>query len=234
MEKDNPETTLPADNPTETPKDTPGGKGTSPEAPETTPNSEVASIKDVIGETLGKTFDTDEAALKSIKDTQTYVGKKVDAVKPVETPTEPVETEKVPAKEFVSKDEYNRDLFFAQNPDYNKPELKPVIESLVKTTGEPIEEVIKSETVKAILEKVTAHDKDAEAKSVLTSGNKLGTVTDKGQEAMETLAKVNKATVEGDHNAATALHGVASEKAIDAVNDLFPTEQAQKEAMSQR
>ncbi len=234
MEKDNPNETLPvATDPK--PDEPAGGEGTSPDPSDTTPK-EVASIKDVIGETLGKTFETDEAALKSIKDTQSFVGKKVEAVKPVETPTKSGEPEpaKVPAKEFVTKEEYDKNLFFAQNPDYNKPELKPVIESLVATTGESIEEVIKSETVKAIVEKITAHDKDAEAKSVLKSGNKLGTVTDKGQEALDALKEVNKAKQAGDHNAENAFHSVASDKAIDAVNDLFPTEQAQKEAIGQR
>lgn len=95
----------------------------------TTPDGEQGTVDTVVetltleelNEHLGKRFKTKEGALKSLKDTYSFVGKPKEA-----TSTEDVQSLKT-------------EMFFLKNPDY-AGKMKPVLETFAKANGISLEE----------------------------------------------------------------------------------------------
>lgn len=127
---------------------------------------------------LGKNFPSKEAALKSIKDTFSYVGKKKEDVK------KEVKSEIDPTL-FISKEQYETDMFFSKNQEYNSPEIKKVLESIAKSDGVSIADAAKSETFTSIFDAVTKSKKDEQVKSVLSTNPRLAASKNTFQEAKE-------------------------------------------------
>ena len=138
------------------------------------------SIKDILGEELGKDFKTDEAALKAVKDTFSYVGKKKEDIK------DEVKQE-APTDDFVSRKEFEEATFYAKHPEYEP--YKGIIGALKNATENTLDEVVKADDFKAVYEKATAHDESEKSKSVLQTNPRLGKVTDKMTQAKEAAAK---------------------------------------------
>lgn len=164
----------------------------SAEAPVGEPAATSVSIKDVLAQRLGKTFPTDEAALKSVEDTFAYVGKQKS--QPAVDPSQ-----------FVSRSEFEEATFFAAHPELNA--YKPLISSVGKAAGKPLAEVIEMPDVKSVIEKARAHDEYEQSKSVLQTNPRLGQITDKMSQAREAAAAGNSE--------------VARSSAVDAVIDAF-------------
>lgn len=147
--------------------------------------------------TLGKEFPNKEAALKAIKDTFSYVGKKIEPK--VEAPD--------PSK-FATREELDaikEDAFFSKNADYEP--FRNTIKNLSKATGQRFDEVVASDDFKNIFDKVKQADEVAKSKSVLQTNPRLGRATDKLSEAQE-------AAKAGDHK-------TAGNKAVEAVMEAF-------------
>lgn len=180
------------------------------------PKEEVVNVKDLLGETLGQTFESDEVALKAVTDTFSYVGKAgkyekaikavreahgfgndeqaikylMDEANKPATPA-PASAPATPTPQgegsFVTKEQYQSDMFFG-----GKPELAPyrtVIESLQKSTGKNLAEVVELPEFKTLWEKAAVGDEVQKSKSVLMSNPRIGQISDKiteGREALKT------------------------------------------------
>lgn len=192
---------------------------------------EDVSLKDKLGNALGKEFPDDETALKAVKDTFNYVGEignikelksamgqlqKVfdtdqrGVLNKVEEIVKTGGTGKIDPTKFVAKDEFDRSNFYLNNPDY-KPYTR-LVETYQKANPEKSrEEIAEMDDFKEDFEKIKAHDEAEKSKSVLRSSPRLGKVTDKISEAREAINKGDQSTAE--------------EKAVDAVIDAYPVEE---------
>lgn len=158
------------------------------------------SVREAIGAALGKTFETDDMALKSIKDTQSYVGKRVEDIK-AEIQAKPV---KKSDGDFVSRDEFEESNFYSKNPDYEP--YKKIVNSF-REDGKSLSEIVKSDDFKEIYDKVKSYDETQKTKSVLQSNPRLSSASDKMTQAGEAVKEGNQEK--------------ASELAVNAVIDAF-------------
>lgn len=151
-----------------------------------------------LNEALGKEYPDKETALKSIKDTFSYTGKrKEDIINEFKKTTNENElANKVSSLEGMLKESN----FYAEHPEY-----KPY-KDLVAKFGSP-EEAIKDEGFQKTFKKLSAFDEAEKTKSVLHSNPKLGKITDKMTEAKTALAA-------GDRNK-------AGESAVAAVLEAY-------------
>lgn len=143
-----------------------------------------------LNKTLGKNFKTKDSALKSLQDTFSYVGKKIDDVrKEVISEVKSNEATEKLAKEVA---ELKKEMFYKDNPDYANPAIRNFIE---KIGGNP-SEVVKSKEFKEIFDKVSGFDKTIQLKTVLDSNPRLIAVKDNLTKAKEILSK-NQGMVQG-------------------------------------
>lgn len=124
---------------------------------------------------LGKDFKDKATALKSVKDTYSYVGKrKEDIMKEVGGSNNEIATELKTIKD---------NMFFDKNPDY-----APYRKVMEKMGTNPVE-VANSEEFKGIFEKAKGFDESQKLKSVLVSNPRLAQTKDgltKAREATNT------------------------------------------------
>jgi hypothetical protein len=116
---------------------------------------------------LGKNFKDKETALKSLKDTYSYVGKKkediaAEVLSKVQTDGQ-VDTL---AKEL---EEMRKERFFDKNPQYAEPSIRKLIDSL---GGSP-SEVVNREEFKSVFDKVSSYEESAKLKTVLEGNSRL-------------------------------------------------------------
>lgn len=159
---------------------------------------------DDLNKTLGKDFKDKATALKAIKDTFAYVGKKKeDVVKEVKQEIDP--------SAFISKDQYERDMFYSQNSEYNNPEVREVIDSMSKAKGVSPREVVNSEAFKKVYEGFKGFNESQKLKTVLETNPRLAGTTTK-------LGEAKQAMTSGSKEAGERL---ATEAVMDAYPDLF-------------
>jgi len=183
-------------------------------------DSEAVSVKDVLNKYLGKDFKDDETALKAVKDTFSHVGK-VGKYQPLiseledkfggeEGALKAIESVQDPEKSgLVTKEKFDTELFYRDKPEYQP--YRKVIDSMAKSEGNTPGEVVETEEFKSIFEKVKAHDKAEESKSVLMSNPKIGLATDKISDAKKDLSEGKKESAE--------------KKAVNAVINAFELDQ---------
>lgn len=111
-----------------------------------------------LNSTLGKDFKDKATALKSLRDTQSYVGKKIDAVVTAPVVDNALKSEVDSLKEQV---------FYASHP-----ELKGH-ESIIKAMGTNPAEVVEGDAFKTYYEKAKVADEVANQKSVVSSNSRL-------------------------------------------------------------
>ncbi len=111
-----------------------------------------------LNKSLGKEFPDIETAVKSVKDTYSYIGKKKDDVK-----REVIESVKDDPN-YMTKTEYEKERFFDKNPDY-----KPFKELL----GDNPSEKIKDEAVGSVISDAIEHRKTQGNKSVIHSNARV-------------------------------------------------------------
>jgi hypothetical protein len=158
------------------------------------------SVKDILGATLGKTFQSDEAALKAVKDTFSYVGmKKEDILKSAGLDTQQMgasttstnkEANAVDTSQFISKEQYEQDMFFSKNPELEAH--KDLLRGLAVANGVSIKDAAELPSFKNVFEKASAYDKAQKSRSVLETNPRLGQVTDHMSKAKELSAAGNR------------------------------------------
>jgi hypothetical protein len=158
------------------------------------------SVREAIGAALGKTFETDEMALKSIKDTQSYVGKRVEDIK-AEIGTESIEKSN---GDFVSREEFEENNFYSKNPEYEP--YKKIVNSF-REDGKSLSDTVDSDNFKEVYDKVKSYDETQKSRSVLQSNPRLSSASDKMTQAKEAVKEGNNEK--------------ASELAVGAVIDAF-------------
>lgn len=162
---------------------------------------EVTSIKDVLGKTLGKEFNSDEAALKSVKDTFKYVGMKEEQIAQKIKADLEAKFAGVPEKLSQLEKQQKEGNFYAEHPEY-----KPY-RDVVSKYGDDPEKVIADTNFQEVFSKIKAYDENANSKSVIHSNTRLGVVKD-------SLEQAKQAQTQGNQKAAEAL-------AVKAVNDAY-------------
>jgi len=115
---------------------------------------------DELNETLGKQFKDKDSAIKAIKDTFSYVGKKVDDVEA-----------QLKSKGFISKKELEEVLFFRDNPEYGAH--KDIIDAYASKFGISAKEAVKSEALSGLLAKAQKADSYENTQSVIESNPRL-------------------------------------------------------------
>lgn len=132
--------------------------------PEETATSQTADLTGLslaeLNATLNKNFTTKEAALKSIKDTMSYVGMKEEQVE-----------EKLKAKGYLSRADLDTELFYRDNPEY--AQHKAVIDSFAQINGISAPEAAKSDALSALLAKAKKADSYEETTSVIETNPRL-------------------------------------------------------------
>jgi len=165
---------------------------------------------ETLNKELGKDFKDVPTALKSLKDTQSFVGKKIEAA---EATVDPSEKERVDnlQKRLDTSD------FYRSNPQYDNEETRALINDL----GDNPSEVVTKESFKKTFEKVSAYNEQQDSKSVLHSNSRLGQVSDKMGDANTALDEAMQSASSGDHNAALRGYEKASTTAVEAVLDAY-------------
>jgi len=176
---------------------TEGSELSSPVAPES-----AKSVAQVLNETLGKQFPDDATALKAVKDTFSWVGRKTspEIISPTPEPKQEIDTSK-----FVDRETYVRDMFYERNPEYRT--AQKLIDSYVKANGITHQEAVNDEALKSVLDSVKGYNDIQSNKSVLESNPRLGAINDKVKKSREALQA-------GDDV-------VAQQEAVSAVMDLM-------------
>lgn len=146
-------------------------------------------------ETLGKDFSDPETALKSIKDTYSYVGKAGQEKAALEQKLKDTGN-------FVSKDQYETDMFYKDNP--NLAASRDLIDSVAKAKGVSVREAVNDPSLKSTLEKVQGYEEVQKSKSVLQSNPRIAASTDKLSKARD-LASAGKSDEAGYLAAAAVL-----------------------------
>lgn len=217
--------------------DVPSGEG------EPNVNVESLSLED-INKDLGRDFKTIEDAQKGISDTFKFVGKagtyqsvmkelttslgmdESGVVKHLQTlagagkpPVEEKPKPEIDPEGFVSKEQYDRDMFFKDNPKYEP--VKALINDMSKAHGKTAAEVIEMDAFKDVFTKVEGFDQTQGKKSVLESNPRLNAAKDKVTNAKTSINEATKARVAGDAGAANAHEAQARKDVVGAVMDVY-------------
>lgn len=122
-----------------------------------TPSEASTTVSDNIGlkelnEIYGTTFKTKEDALKSIKETKNFVGKRKEDIiaEAKEKILAEIGERGIDTSNFVTKDELEKREFYAGNP--NLKGMETIIEAVKKDTGKSREEVIALEQFKPLFQ----------------------------------------------------------------------------------
>lgn len=156
---------------------------------------------------LGKDFKDKEAALKAVKDTFAFVGKRREdieaevrgALQPTEDKSSTPDTSHFAEKSAVQQ--LNERLFYAENPQYKG------YENIIRKMGSDPAEVVASDEFQTIFEKVKTADEVGKQKSVVSSSPRLAQAKSVVDSAVE-LANTQATT---DEVAAALARGILAE-----------------------
>jgi hypothetical protein len=120
---------------------------------------------DALKEALGKDFKDVDGALKSITDTFKHVGEKTEKVK------EEVKKEVTSEGGYVTKEQYERDMFYTTNPDYKANEA--YIEAIALSKGIDRNDVLETPEYKTLDENFSMATQAKESSNVLKPSSRL-------------------------------------------------------------
>lgn len=166
-------------------------------------------VKELMKQVLNKEFPTNEAAIKSLKDTYDYAVQSGQKVKTLEQENQVLQAAQVTpelAKTVESLQAQVREAnFYASNPQFNTPDAKALIS---KFGGNP-DDVVKDEVFLKSFAALTKTAEMEQSQSVLHSNPRLG-------QAQDTMTKAKEALV-GDH----PNYEVANANAVAGVIEAF-------------
>jgi len=149
------------------------------------PNTAEALSLSELNAYLGKNFTNKDSALKSLKDTFSYVGRKIEEGQ-----------SKIDPNQFISKEQYEKDMFYSRHAEYATPEVKEVIDAMAKARGVTPKEVVESDTFKSVFSKVRGYDESQSLKSVLETNPRLASTRDSFSQAQEFMKSGNREAAE--------------------------------------
>lgn len=141
---------------------------------------------DELNKYLGKNYPNKESALKSLKDTFSYVGKKKESVV----------KEAFDENKFISREQYEEDMFFSRNPEYTTPEMKEIIKSMAKADGIRPSDVVEKDSFKKVFGAVKGYSESQNLKSVLETNPRIAQTKSLMKEAQEARMAGNKPLAE--------------------------------------
>jgi hypothetical protein len=167
--------------------------------------AEAKAIKDILGEAIGRNFKSDEDAIKSVRETFSYVGKAGqieknynDLIKQINMDNEqnngvqvtPVAEQ--PNVDFSSEikkveEKFSEELFYSKNSQYEP--YREVLTALKTQHGKSLSEVVQLDSFNNLYEAAEAKAQADKNKTVLESNSRLGQVVDKFTEAKELMDK---------------------------------------------
>lgn len=137
---------------------------------------------------LGKEFKDKDSALKAVKDTYSYVGKrKEDIAAEIANAQQAPSAQDPNLNSKVQKLE--EELFYTQNPQFKG------LKDLISTMGNDPAEVVETDAFKNVFEKVTVADEVEQKKSVVSSSPRLAQAKSTLDSAVE-IANARNSTVE--------------------------------------
>lgn len=136
---------------------------------------------------LGKDFKDKDSALKAIKDTNTYVGKRKEDIAAELQKNNVAAPQDDSLKQTVQQ--LNNRLFFSENPQFKGYEAL-----IAKMGGDPAE-VVGSEEFKSVFEKVKVADEVEQKKSVVSSSPRLAQTQSVVDNAIQ-VANARNSTIE--------------------------------------
>jgi len=140
---------------------------------------------DQLNTQLKTQYKTMDEAVKGLVETKNYVGKAGTVEKELNALKENLGASD---GEFITKDQYEQDLFYSKNSDLEP--YKDIINARAKDLGvRPADAVNDDASLKQTLEKLRGFDSTENAKSVLMSNQRLGQVTDDMEKAQEAQQK---------------------------------------------
>lgn len=128
-----------------------------------------------INSTLGRNYADKPTALKALKETFSFVGKKADeaadaaATAPTTTASDTANADATAQALADIQKELKTNKFYVNNPDYNTPEAKELIESF---GGEP-EEVIQKDIFKKALKAIQSESVNDKSQTVMRSNSRV-------------------------------------------------------------
>lgn len=150
------------------------------EPKETLSESQLSGLSlDELNETLGKQFKDKESALKALKDTFSYVGKKVDQVE-----------EELKTKGFISKRELEDTLFYRDNPEYGAH--RDLIDAYASKFGISPQEAVKADALGNLFAKAQKADSYESNQSVIESNPRLVATKSNLDKAREIVQRSGK------------------------------------------
>ena len=168
---------------------------TTPDGNDTSDFSDDSISLEDIEKTLGKKFPNKQAALKSWKDTNSYVGK----VGQLEKKVKEMETSVPQSSGVVTRQEFEEYDFFKSNPDY--AEHKDIITGLkAANPDKSLSEIVEMPSLKKLISEANEYRQIQSTKSVLHSNPRIGIATNKLDEARE---KIDKGDARGAEELAT-------------------------------
>lgn len=199
-----------------------------------------------LSEILGKDFSDVDTALKSVKDTYSYVGsqgqyrEKIDALASVlgtdeqgvlttiENLMEEINNgasggnegqNAAPHGDYVTRE----DMFFMKNENLSdlRDVLTPIKNSNEATREMPWEQFVGTETAKKVIEPITGYREVQNQKSVLDSNPRLGSAVDKMSASATLVEQAEQASRQGDVYAANRAMSAAREGAVASVIDAY-------------
>lgn len=173
---------------------------TSAEGGENVGSTDTLSLAE-LNSILGRNFTDKPSALKALKDTQDFVGKrKEDIAKELQTASATTGTSQSTAasapENVASKQELNEvkaRLFFSENPQYKG------YESLISRMGGDPAEVVQSKEFQDVFEKVKVADEVAQKKSIVSSSPRLAATKTHTDEAVRIANATGSAQTTADY-----------------------------------
>ena len=172
-----------------TPESLEGGAHVTPSSDEGTVSGVDALSLEELNSALGKTYPSKDAALKSLKDTFSFVGRrKEDIVSEVSRQQSEALTK---ANEVVEKvTRLERELWYRDNPDYSS------YRGLIEKMGGSPSEVVNTNEFKEVFTKAKGFDENQKLRTVLESSPRVAASKSHLQKADEAFKQGNRAGVE--------------------------------------
>lgn len=207
--------------------DVTSGEGGDQESADQTSNDDASQLTLAELEAVtGKTFESKEKALKSLRDTTSYVGDLGSKVAKYQERYGSLDQESEKSKDddestsdsdndVMTKEDYRREKWFDSNPQFAAH--RDVIEALSEKHNVKPEEVVEMEGVKSLFSSRTELEELKSQKSVATSNNRVGQKSEEMDEANKTISEASQARLQGDHAMAERKSLEAKGQAVDAV-----------------
>lgn len=165
---------------------------------------------------LGKEFKDKDAAIKSLKDTQSYVAEVGTLKAQVERlqgqPQTPVASREV-AELKAQLENIQEDNFFERNQPLKS--IRPIVKAFAKANGKRLEEVVELPEIKELLTKVSGFEQGQKMRTVLESNPRLASSQDKMSKAQDLAGTRSR-------KALTQAAELATNAVMEAYPDLQP------------